>query len=142
MSAKTEQFTLNQEKLAQLKRNAQAVRTGGKGTVRRKKKVQRKAVTTDDKKLAASLKRLGCNSIPNIEEVTFYTQNGIRIFKNPKVQAAVQANTFVITGASELKEFNINDLINATKSAGAGDDEMPELVDNLNFETVATGEKK
>ena len=47
----------------------QNTRTGGKGSVRRKKKTVHKNVTTDDKRLQSTLKRLGVNNIPAIEEV-------------------------------------------------------------------------
>jgi hypothetical protein len=42
---------------------------GGKGSVRRKKQPVHKAASTDDKRLNTTLKRLGVNSIPGIEEV-------------------------------------------------------------------------
>ncbi len=42
---------------------------GGKGSVRRKKKAVHKAAAADDKKLQATLKRLGVNNLPSIEEV-------------------------------------------------------------------------
>merc|ERR1719282_2009794 len=45
------------------------VRIGGKGTVRRKKKVVHRTATTDDKKLQSSLKKLSVNNIPGIEEM-------------------------------------------------------------------------
>eukprot|EP01125_Pyxidicula_operculata_P016931 TRINITY_DN587_c0_g1_i2.p1 TRINITY_DN587_c0_g1~~TRINITY_DN587_c0_g1_i2.p1 ORF type:complete len:164 (-),score=45.40 TRINITY_DN587_c0_g1_i2:237-728(-) len=144
-----------EEKLAQLKKLGDQVRTGGKGTVRRKKKIPRKAATTDDKKLQATLRRMGLNPIPGmiyltleipidptrntrllhdsgIDEVTFYHQDGnVRIFKTPKVQAAVAANTFVVTGQSTEK--SLADLIpELAKSAGIPD------VGSVNFEEVAT----
>merc|ERR1712189_97701 len=59
-------FKMNQEKLKQLQAQ---VRIGGKGTVRRKKKVVHRTATTDDKKLQSSLKKLSVNNIPGIEEV-------------------------------------------------------------------------
>ena len=46
---------MNAEKLKMLQAQ---VRTGGKGTVRRKKKVVHRTATTDDKKLQSSLKKL------------------------------------------------------------------------------------
>ena len=46
---------MNQEKLKMLQAQ---VRIGGKGTVRRKKKVVHRTATTDDKKLQSSLKKL------------------------------------------------------------------------------------
>ena len=51
----TDNVKMNAEKLKQLQAN---VRIGGKGTVRRKKKVVHRTATTDDKKLQSSLKKL------------------------------------------------------------------------------------
>mmetsp|Transcript_6282 Transcript_6282/g.19931 ORF Transcript_6282/g.19931 Transcript_6282/m.19931 type:complete len:134 (-) Transcript_6282:357-758(-) len=44
-------------------------RTGGKGTARRKKKTMHKTASSDDKKIGATLKKLGCTAIPDIQEV-------------------------------------------------------------------------
>ena len=49
------EFGMNAEKLKLLQAQ---VRTGGKGSVRRKKKVVHRTATTDDKKLQSSLKKL------------------------------------------------------------------------------------
>lgn len=79
-------------------------RIGGKGTVRRKQAVASKPASADDKKLAATAKRLGCNTIPGIEEVTIIKNDGSSVqFHNPKLQAAIQSNTFVVTGHPENK---------------------------------------
>lgn len=150
---------MNQEKL---KKMAESVRTGGKGTVRRKKKAIHKTTTTDDKRLQNTLKRLGVNNIPAIEEVNLFKENGTVIhFTNPKVQASIAANTYVISGHAETKKLQdllpgiINQLgpdnlaalkkssMEAQHSAGGkiteadddDDDDMPGLVDN--FETTA-----
>ena len=73
---------MNAEKLARL---AEQVRTGGPGSVRRKRKAVHKNVTVDEKKLKASLKRLGVNDIPGIEEVNLFKEDGTVIhFVNPK----------------------------------------------------------
>eukprot|EP00304_Pavlova_gyrans_P013520 CAMPEP_0206041884 /NCGR_PEP_ID=MMETSP1466-20131121/6223_1 /ASSEMBLY_ACC=CAM_ASM_001126 /TAXON_ID=44452 /ORGANISM="Pavlova gyrans, Strain CCMP608" /LENGTH=380 /DNA_ID=CAMNT_0053416587 /DNA_START=40 /DNA_END=1181 /DNA_ORIENTATION=+ len=149
---------MNPEKLAKM---AASVRTGGKGSVRRKKKAIHKTTTTDDKRLQNTLKRLGVNNIPAIEEVNLFKDNGTVIhFTNPKVQASIQANTYVISGHAETKKLQdllpgiINQLgpdnlaaLNkmatdvGSKSAGGAipegdedDDDMPDLVDN--FETA------
>ena len=53
--------SMDVEKLARM---ADSVRTGGKGSVRRKKKAIHKTTTTDDKRLQNTLKRLGVNTIP------------------------------------------------------------------------------
>jgi nascent polypeptide-associated complex subunit beta len=147
---------MNQTKLKKL---AEQVRTGGKGSVRRKKKAIHKTTTTDDKKLQSTLKRLGVNNIPGIEEVNLFKEDGSVIhFVNPKVQASIAANTYVISGHAENK--NLQDLLpgiinqlgpdslqNLKKIAegltrrpisSAADDDVPELVDN--FEEVAAKE--
>merc|ERR1711990_596427 len=82
-----------------------SVRIGGKGSVRRKKKVVHKT-TTDDKRLQNTLKRLGINSIPAIEEVNLFMDSGEVVhFTNPKVQASIAANTYVIIGVAETKKL-------------------------------------
>ena len=53
------ELKMNQEKLKMLQAQ---VRIGGKGTVRRKKKVVHRTATTDDKKLQSSLKKLSGSS--------------------------------------------------------------------------------
>lgn len=81
---------------AQLTKVGEQVRTGGKGSVRRKVKVQRKQGGGDEKKTTAALKGLGLQPIQGAEEVHFVKEDGqVMVFKNPKVQAAVQANTYV-----------------------------------------------
>eukprot|EP00168_Porphyra_purpurea_P009976 TRINITY_DN244_c0_g1_i6.p2 TRINITY_DN244_c0_g1~~TRINITY_DN244_c0_g1_i6.p2 ORF type:complete len:192 (+),score=83.19 TRINITY_DN244_c0_g1_i6:209-784(+) len=109
---------VNAEKLAKLQRMAAGVRTGGKGSVRRKKKAAHKNAPTDDKRLQATLKRIGVNTLPNIEEVNIFRESGDKIihFTSPNVQAAVGSNTFVIGGASALKDLQ---------------DMLPEIADQL-----------
>merc|ERR1711965_1212309 len=81
-----------------------SVRIGGKGSVRRKKKEIHKTTTTDDKRLQNTLKRLGANNIPAIEEVNLFKDNGTVIhFNNPKVQASIAANTYVVSGHAETQ---------------------------------------
>lgn len=139
------------EKLAKL---AASVRTGGKGSVRRKKKAVHKTATTDDKRLQSTLKRLGVNSIPGIDEVNLFKEDGgIIHFKNPQVQASIGANTYVISGNAENKKLQdllpgiINqlgpdNLENLKKLAGemtgaaggvggADDDDVPDLVEDF-----------
>eukprot|EP00126_Sphaerothecum_destruens_P001152 Sdes_comp13333_c0_seq1m3143 len=145
---------MNPEKLAQLQNN---VRIGGKGTVRRKKKFLYKNAAVDDKKLQQTLKKLGCNPIPGIEEVNFFKEDGrILHFVNPKLQAAVAANTFAISGTPEDKQFvdllpkgilsqmgqesipnlkKIAEAYQAKKGTQGEDEDMPQLVEN--FEEVS-----
>jgi len=67
------------------------VRTGGKGSVRRTKIAKHASQGADEKQLQAQLKRLGCNSIPGIEEVNMFKEDGsVLHFAGPKVQARTQ----------------------------------------------------
>jgi len=147
---------MNPEKLKKLQAAAANVRLGGKGTVRRKKKIVHKTATTDDKKLQSTLKKLSVNTIPGIEECNMIRDDGTVInFNNPKVQASLAANTFAITGQAEVKSLTemlpgiLNQLgpdglqslrriaeqmPSMAKAAGGGfkeEDEVPELIENF-----------
>lgn len=150
-----------QEARDKMKQKFDAVRTGGKGTVRRKKKAQHKTSAADDKQLQAQLKRLQVNNIPGIEEVNMFKEDGNVIhFSAPKVQASIAANTYVISGHAENKQLQellpgiINQLgpdnlmnlkrIAESYNAGAavnsgaaqgGDDDVPDIDEN--FEDVS-----
>jgi nascent polypeptide-associated complex subunit beta len=143
-----------------------SVSTGGKGSVRRKKKVaSRSGAAQSDAKLSTTLKKLGANNIPGIEEVNFFKEDGKVIhFKNPKVQASITANTYIISGPSETKPLqellpnivsqlgmdNLSALQNLAQGAAAAnapnsipegneeedDDDVPDLVEG-NFEEVS-----
>eukprot|EP00245_Coleochaete_scutata_P017328 TRINITY_DN8457_c0_g1_i1.p1 TRINITY_DN8457_c0_g1~~TRINITY_DN8457_c0_g1_i1.p1 ORF type:complete len:152 (-),score=50.26 TRINITY_DN8457_c0_g1_i1:564-1019(-) len=148
---------MNREKLMKM---ASAVRTGGKGSVRRKKKAVHKTTTTDDKRLQSTLKRLGVNTIPGIEEVNIFKDETVIHFVNPKVQASIAANTYVVSGPSQTKKLQdllpgiINqlgpdNLANLKKIAQQyqrqeptsldeeDDDDVPDLVEGENFEETA-----
>jgi nascent polypeptide-associated complex subunit beta len=139
------------------------VATGGKGSVRRKKKVaSRSSAAQSDVKLGAALKKLGATNIPAIEEVNFFKEDGKVIhFVNPKVQASIAANTYIISGTSETKPLqellpqivnqlgmdNLSQLQSIAQSAQASgstveeadddeDDDVPDLVEG-NFEEVS-----
>ncbi|KAJ0408432.1 hypothetical protein ATCC90586_008370 [Pythium insidiosum] len=140
------------------------VRTGGKGTVRRKKKAAHKATAADDKKLSATLKKLGVTNIPGVEEVNLFKADGQVIhFAAPKVQASIASNTYAVSGHCATKSLQelLPGIINqlgpdnlanlkqiaesytaaqkAAKAAAPADDEddddVPDLVDN--FEDVS-----
>merc|ERR1712168_1191412 len=97
------QGKMNQDKLLKMQ---QQVRIGGKGSVRRKKKVVHRSSATDDKKLQSSLKKLTVNNISGIEEVNMIKDDGTVIhFNNPKVQASLNANTFAVSGHAENKQI-------------------------------------
>ncbi|CAO2835132.1 unnamed protein product [Amaranthus hypochondriacus] len=154
---------MNVDKLMKM---AGAVRTGGKGSVRRKKKAVHKTTTTDDKRLQSTLKRIGVNAIPAIEEVNIFKDDQVIQFINPKVQASIGANTWVVSGTPQTKKLqdilpgifnqlgadNLDNLkklaeqlqnrsLNA-KADGSGaiveeDDDVPELVPGETFEAAA-----
>mmetsp|Transcript_18109 Transcript_18109/g.39128 ORF Transcript_18109/g.39128 Transcript_18109/m.39128 type:complete len:168 (-) Transcript_18109:244-747(-) len=143
-----------------------SARTGGEGTARRKKKAaSRGSAAQSDVKLTTALKKLGATNIPGIEEVNLFKEDGKVIhFVNPKVQASIQANTYIVSGPSDTKPLqellpsivsqlgmdNISQLQNAMAAqGGAGaaagmpaveedddDDDVPDLVDG-NFEEVS-----
>merc|ERR1712199_40053 len=152
----------NQDVNPALARLQASVRIGGKGSVRRKKKAVHKTTTTDDKRLQNTLKRLSVNNIPAIEEVNLFKENGTVIhFSNPKVQASIAANTYVVSGHAETKKLqdllpgiinqlgpdNLANLKKIAESYTKGDmpdaedddddDDVPDLVDEKNFEEVA-----
>ncbi|KAK4602319.1 hypothetical protein RGQ29_011380 [Quercus rubra] len=147
-----------------LMKMAGAVRTGGKGSMRRKKKAIHRATTTDDKRLQSTLKRIGVNTIPAIEEVNIFKDDAVIQFLNPKVQASIAANTWVVSGSPQIKKLqdilpgiinqlgpdNLDNLRKLAEQfqkqqppAGAqatqeeDDDEVPELVAGETFETAA-----
>lgn len=149
---------MNREALMKM---AGAVRTGGKGSVRRKKKIVHKTNSTDDKKLQSTLKRIGVNSIPAIEEVNIFKDDTVIQFQNPKVQASIQANTWVFSGTAQTKKLqdilpsifnqlgpdnleNLRKLAAQFEKQEAGsvptieeEDDVPELVPGETFEAAA-----
>ncbi|KAK4768485.1 hypothetical protein SAY87_003626 [Trapa incisa] len=156
---------MNREKLMKM---AGSVRTGGKGTMRRKHKAVHKTTTTDDKRLQSTLKRIGVNAIPAIEEVNIFKDDVVIQFTNPKVQASIAANTWVVSGTPQTKKLqeilpgilnqlgadNLDNLKKLAEQyqkkgtvgdgvAAAGeedDDEVPELVAGETFEAAAAEE--
>ena len=109
---------VDMEKIAKLQRMAAGVRTGGKGSVRRKKKAVHKAAPTDDKRLQSTLKRLQLNQLPGIEEVNIVRESNFIHFKNPKVQAQISANTYVVSGTAESKP--LTEMMTSVKDSLSG----------------------
>eukprot|EP00747_Dinoflagellata_sp_TGD_P163420 gnl/TRDRNA2_/TRDRNA2_182072_c0_seq1.p1 gnl/TRDRNA2_/TRDRNA2_182072_c0~~gnl/TRDRNA2_/TRDRNA2_182072_c0_seq1.p1 ORF type:complete len:158 (-),score=53.47 gnl/TRDRNA2_/TRDRNA2_182072_c0_seq1:96-569(-) len=144
---------------AKLTAKFDAVRTGGKGTARRKKLTKHQSHGADDKQLQAQLKRLGVNSIPGIEEVNMFCEDGsVLHFSAPKVQASISANTYIISGHADNKKLEellpgiINQLgpdnlmnlkriaegyaaAGGSKATEGDDDDVPDLAEN--FEEVS-----
>ncbi|KAG5490268.1 hypothetical protein JKF63_00388 [Porcisia hertigi] len=87
----------------QLKRRAEMVRTGGKGSMRRTTKAHHKS-TGDDKKVQVTLRRLGVTPFSDIDEALFYRQDGSAMyFCKPKVQASMQTQCFVVSGDYDVR---------------------------------------
>eukprot|EP01132_Coremiostelium_polycephalum_P002436 gene2436-3006_t len=124
------------------------IRTGGKGSVRRKKQpVHNNSASVDDKKLQAKLTSLGCRPIPDMTEVNLFKQDGNVVhFAQPKVQAA--AKTFVVSGKAETKPLQdlfpgiiehlgtdsfaqLKKLAENLKGQRTADDDVPDLVENF-----------
>eukprot|EP00602_Paraphysomonas_sp_CaronLab_P006219 CAMPEP_0185023936 /NCGR_PEP_ID=MMETSP1103-20130426/6651_1 /TAXON_ID=36769 /ORGANISM="Paraphysomonas bandaiensis, Strain Caron Lab Isolate" /LENGTH=162 /DNA_ID=CAMNT_0027556737 /DNA_START=54 /DNA_END=542 /DNA_ORIENTATION=+ len=138
--------------------NKAGASTGGGGSVRRKKKSTHKA-PNDDKKLTSALKKLNVNPISGIEEVNLFKEDGNIIhFTNPKVQASLQSNTYVVSGNAETKPLqdllpgilsqmgqesmnNLRQIMEAMGGADAAagapadgnqsDEDIPDLVENF-----------
>ncbi|CAA6665070.1 unnamed protein product [Spirodela intermedia] len=153
---------MNRDKLMKM---AGSVRTGGKGV---KKKAVHKTTTTDDKRLQSTLKRIGVNTIPSIEEVNIFKDDIVIQFLNPKVQASIAANTWVVSGSPQTKKLQdmlpgiINQLgpdnlenlrklaehfqkkaSGATAASGQeDDDDVPDLVPGETFEAAAEADTK
>merc|ERR1711869_98941 len=136
-------------KLAAKMANSQ---TGGKGSARRKTRKVHKATGQDDKRLANTLKRIGMNSVPGIEEVNMFKADGdVLHFSNPKVQANIAANAYVISGNAENKKLtdmlpgiitqlgpdnltqlkNIASTLGAQKGGAGSDDDVPDVTENF-----------
>eukprot|EP00009_Paramoeba_aestuarina_P006277 CAMPEP_0201523562 /NCGR_PEP_ID=MMETSP0161_2-20130828/20318_1 /ASSEMBLY_ACC=CAM_ASM_000251 /TAXON_ID=180227 /ORGANISM="Neoparamoeba aestuarina, Strain SoJaBio B1-5/56/2" /LENGTH=99 /DNA_ID=CAMNT_0047922719 /DNA_START=28 /DNA_END=327 /DNA_ORIENTATION=+ len=91
-------ITITKELLA---KRAEAVRTGGKGSVRRKSKGVHKqgANSADDKKVQDMSKKLGVSPLGEIDEVIFHKSDGTTAtVRNPRVDANIPGAAFVVRG--------------------------------------------
>ena len=89
-----------------LQKMAAQVRTGGKGSVRRKRKVVHHNSEANDQRLQQSLHNLGMNQIGAIEEANLFHEDGtVTHFTNPRVMASVEANIVSISGKPEKKQL-------------------------------------
>ena len=85
-----------------LEKRAAAVRTGGKGSVRRTTKAKRTVHSGEDKKVQATIQKLGVTPISDVDEAIFIKNDGSAyMFKAPKVQASMESQCFVVSGAFE-----------------------------------------
>ena len=71
----------------------------------RKKKAVHKATSTDDKRLQSTLKRLGVNTIPGIEEVNlFQTDGNVVHFVNPKGELQCSTIQHMVTIGRQARQ--------------------------------------
>jgi nascent polypeptide-associated complex subunit beta len=90
--------------LEMLEKRAALARTGGPGSVRRTVKAQHRGSSGEDKKVQGTLKKLGVTPLSEIDEATFFKADGsVMIFENPKVQASMQSQCFVVSGNYDTK---------------------------------------
>eukprot|EP01084_Bolivina_argentea_P007664 14409_1 len=95
--------TITKELLA---KRAAMVRTGGKGTMRRTTRAVHKPSSNEDAKVSTTLKRLGVSPVADVTEAVMFKADGnIMTFKSPKVQASMQSQCFVVSGAFETKSM-------------------------------------
>lgn len=93
-------------KLEKLQKAASAVRTGGKGSVRRKAVTKNRVKDTEeDFKITNAMKRIGCNAI-QCDEVLMHKADGKVIkFTQPRMLGNPEANLFYVHGHNETKEL-------------------------------------
>ncbi|GJT91771.1 nascent polypeptide-associated complex subunit beta-like protein [Tanacetum coccineum] len=139
---------MNVDKLMKM---AGAVRTGGKGSMRRKKKDVHKTTITDDKKLQGTLRRLGVSGMPSIEEVNIYKDDSVIQFVNPKgvVSEKLQdilPGIFDQLGPDAIRKLaeqlqkqmpGAGEAASAATATVEDDDEVPELMPGETFEAAA-----
>ena len=127
-----------QEARANLKKKfaKETTQIGGKGGARRTKKVSKKVDKNEDKKLKQQLKKFNVQSLPDIEEVNFFKDDGtVMNFKRPGVDFSVRDNLLVVSGSPETKgiETMLPDIL---KQCG------PEQVASLKTAGKASDSKK
>merc|ERR1711934_882853 len=80
---------------------------GGKGTMRRTKKVvTHKEELQEDKKFKSTIKKYGMQPLSDIDEVNmFKDDNTVIHFKKPIIQFSMRENLLVVTGTPESKQL-------------------------------------
>mmetsp|Transcript_6917 Transcript_6917/g.22260 ORF Transcript_6917/g.22260 Transcript_6917/m.22260 type:complete len:152 (-) Transcript_6917:144-599(-) len=88
--------------------SAQVSRVGGKGGIRRKKKVTHKSAAQDDKKLQSSLRRMGVNPVNAVSEVLMLMEDDTAMVFNQgvRMQANLSANTYIVSGTHTVKPLS------------------------------------
>ena len=143
--------------IAKLRNKIGDVRTGGKGSQRRKVKVVSKNAViflftqgTGDKVVKSLVKKTGAQQL-GVDEVNFFRDDTVMHFSRPEAYASIQNNTFIVSGEPETKSIKdllpdiiqqlgpkqhkiLKDLVSGSGETAA-EEEVPTLVetpDNLN----------
>lgn len=108
----------------------------------------------EERKVMQTARKMGLNEFPPMDDVVMVMADGnARVFPTPRVQAALNANTFLITGGFETKpasqvkslspDIDADTLkriaeewkkLQAKAAMAPSEDDIPDLVDN--FENV------
>ncbi|KAJ3451405.1 transcription factor btf3 family member [Anaeramoeba flamelloides] len=91
---------MNPEKLKRLKRN---VRTGGKGSVRRKKKIVRNNASNTSKRLVQTLEKQKVTDMSGVQSVDFIMDDKMIHFGTPRLKYNYNGNTYLLIGKGENK---------------------------------------
>ncbi|KAK4537944.1 hypothetical protein CDCA_CDCA15G3969 [Cyanidium caldarium] len=104
---------LDTERLQRLRRMSEAVRVGGKGSMRRKKKISAPHTdTTDEKKLHQTLRKLNVAPLTACEEVLLFKEDGTVLrFGKPKLQANFNSRVCALSGVAP-RESNMDEVLN------------------------------
>ena len=108
---------------------------------RSKHKAVHKTASNDDKRLDNTVKRLGVQQIPGIEEVNIFQEDSVIHYTNPTVKASIAANTYVVSGPSSTKKLqdllpgiinqlgpdNLANLKKIAAQYGADGDDVPDV---------------
>ena len=127
------------------------VRTGGKGSVRRKTRSAHPNAAAADAKVLGFLNKMRAQPLQGVDEVSMIHNDGnMTVFQNPKFYAAAHANTFAVQGPSRtrnmeemlpmlMKQLGVEnmDQLKAMMARQGIEEDVPELVEGVNFEEVS-----
>jgi nascent polypeptide-associated complex subunit beta len=150
-------FETNPEILAareKLRAKFGEVRTGGKGSFRRKAKSAQVSTATNEAKVMGYMQKIHARPIPVDSVQMICADNTFMVFNNPRFSAAIQGNTYLIQGAPQVKTMqemlpelmkslgisNMDQLKAMAAMKGnvaGGDEDVPNLVEGVNFEDVS-----
>ncbi|WVZ00345.1 hypothetical protein V8G54_026414 [Vigna mungo] len=101
-----------------------------------KKKAVHKTTTTDDKRLQSTLKRIGVNAIPAIEEVNIFKDDVVIQFLNPKGPDNLE-NLKKLAEQFQKQAPEAGAAATTAQDDDDDDEAVPDLVPGETFEAVA-----